>query len=187
MPFKFEELSIPEVVAVTSELFPDERGNFLETFDKNAFHNNGLQFDPVLAFYSESSAKVLRGLHFQKEPYVQAKLVQCLDGKIFDVAVDLRKDSDTFGEYVGRTLSADNRDMLFVPRGFAHGFVVLGNQARVHYLLDNSYSPDHERGIKWDDKTVSVDWPIDFNPIVSERDASLPALRELKNQREELF
>jgi dTDP-4-dehydrorhamnose 3,5-epimerase len=119
----------------------------------------------------------LRGLHFQIEPFAQSKLVRCIKGEIFDVAVDIRPGSKTFRKWFGVILSEENRRILYIPKGFAHGFVVLSEVAEVEYKVDNFYSPEHERGIIWNDPDIGIEWPID-NPILSEKDAKLPTLKE---------
>jgi dTDP-4-dehydrorhamnose 3,5-epimerase len=119
----------------------------------------------------------LRGLHFQIEPFAQSKLVRCIKGEIFDVAVDIRPESKTFKKWFGVILSEENKRILYIPKGFAHGFVVLSEVAEVEYKVDNFYSPEHERGIIWNDPDIGIEWPID-NPILSEKDAKLPTLKE---------
>ncbi|PMP89192.1 MAG: dTDP-4-dehydrorhamnose 3,5-epimerase, partial [Caldisphaera sp.] len=121
----------------------------------------------------------IRGLHYQKEPYAQAKLVRAVKGEIYDVAVDIRKGSPTFGKYVSAYLSEENKHMLYIPRGFAHGFQVLSEDAIVIYLVDNDYAPNYEAGIRYDDKDLNINWPIK-NPILSEKDLKWPYLKEIR-------
>ncbi len=134
MPFQFERTKIPEVILVKPQLFPDERGFFFETFKKSEYKKVGIDVDFVQCNHSKSCKGVIRGLHFQKEPFAQSKLVRCINGTIFDVAVDIRKNSKYFGNYVSAELSDENKHLLFIPKGFAHGFQVLSNEAEIEYL-----------------------------------------------------
>jgi len=174
----FERLEIPDVVLVKPMVFRDDRGYFLEVYKKPDFESFGIRCDFVQDNHSYSRYGVLRGLHFQRAPYAQAKLVRCVKGKIFDVAVDIRKDSPTFGKYVSVILSDENNHMLFIPRGFAHGFQVLSKDAHVSYKVDNLYAPNYEGGIIWDDPDLNIPWPIK-TPILSEKDRKWPTLKEL--------
>ncbi len=178
MPFEFQRLKIPEVILIKPKVFEDERGFFMETYKKPDFERAGIACNFVQDNHSKSKYGVLRGLHFQKDPYAQAKLVRCIKGVVFDVAVDLRKNSPTFGKYVSVILSEHNKYMLFIPRGFAHGFCVLSREAEVIYKVDNVYAPDYEGGLIWNDPDVGLEWPID-NPILSEKDKKWPTLKEL--------
>jgi dTDP-4-dehydrorhamnose 3,5-epimerase len=144
MPFQFERTKIPDVILIKPKVFNDERGFFMETYKKSEFKENGIDVDFVQCNHSKSSKGVIRGLHFQKEPCAQSKLVRCIRGKIFDVAVDIRKNSKTFGNYVSVELSEENKYLLFIPQGFAHGFQVLSEEAEIEYLVDNEYAPDYE-------------------------------------------
>ncbi len=177
MPFEFKRLEIPDVILIKPKVFEDERGFFMETYKKSDFEKAGIKEEFVQDNHSKSKYGVLRGLHFQREPYAQAKIVRCIRGVIYDVAVDLRRDSPTFGKWVGVILSEHNRYQLYIPRGFAHGFVVLSDVAEVVYKVDNIYAPDYETGIIWDDSDIGIGWPVD-DPIVSEKDRKLPTLRE---------
>lgn len=179
MPFEFKTFSIKGVVLVVPKVFEDSRGFFLETYEKNSFSKNGINFNVIQSNQSKSSRGVLRGLHFQKKEHAQAKLVKCLYGEIFDVAVDVRPDSDTFGKYVGVKLTDQNKNMLYIPRGFAHGFEVLSDSAEVAYNVDNNYAPEMESGLLWSDKTVGIDWPIK-DPLLSDKDKKWPTLSQLK-------
>lgn len=182
MPFEFKKLEIQDVILIKPKAFEDERGFFMETYKKEDFEEKaGIKGEFIQENHSKSKYGVLRGLHFQKEPYAQAKIVRCIRGEIYDVAVDLRKDSPTFGNYVGVNLSEDNRYQLYVPRGCAHGFLVLSDVAEVIYKVDNVYAPGYEGGLIWNDSDVNVKWPND-NPTLSEKDKSWPTLRELKNK-----
>ncbi len=177
MPFEFKRLEIPDVVLIKPRVFEDERGFFMETYKKSDFEKAGIKGDFVQDNHSKSKYGVLRGLHFQREPYAQAKIVRAVRGVIYDVAVDLRRNSPTFGRYVGVILSEHNKYQLYIPRGFAHGFVVLSDVAEVVYKVDNVYAPDYEAGIVWNDPEIGIDWPVD-EPIVSEKDGKWPTLRE---------
>ncbi|MBW9223433.1 dTDP-4-dehydrorhamnose 3,5-epimerase [Methanothermococcus sp. SCGC AD-155-E23] len=185
MPFEFRRLEIPDVVLIKPKVFGDERGFFMETYKKSDFERAGIKGEFVQDNHSKSRYGVLRGLHYQKGPYTQAKIVRCIKGVIYDVAVDLRKNSPTFGKYIGVILSEYNKYMLYVPRGFAHGFLVLSGEAEVVYKVDNEYAPDYEGGLIWKDPDVNIPWPIE-DPILSEKDQKWPTLRELM-ERDELF
>ena len=185
MPFKFVRLNIPDVILIKPKVFEDERGFFMETYKKSDFEKAKIRCEFVQDNHSRSKYGVLRGLHFQKEPYAQAKIVRCVRGVIYDVAVDLRRNSPTFGKYVAVILSEFNKYMLYIPRGFAHGFLVLSDEAEVIYKVDNEYAPEYECGLIWNDPDVRIDWPID-NPILSEKDRKWPTLRELL-ERGEVF
>ncbi len=177
MPFEFKRLEIPDVVLIKPLVFEDERGFFMETYKKSDFEKAGIKGDFIQDNHSKSKYGVLRGLHFQREPYAQAKIVRAVRGVIYDVAVDLRRNSPTFGKWVGVILSEYNKWQLYIPRGFAHGFLVLSDVAEVVYKVDNVYAPDYEGGIIWNDPGISIDWPVD-DPIVSEKDRKWPTLRE---------
>jgi len=178
MPFKFTKTRIKEVILIEPKVFGDERGFFLETYKASEFKANGIEVDFMQDNHSRSTKGVLRGLHFQRSPKAQAKLVRCARGKIFDVGVDLRADSETFGKWVGAELSEKNKNMLFIPEGFAHGFVVLSDEAEVLYKASNEYSAEHDAGIRWNDPDIGVEWQIE-NPIISEKDAKIPFLRDI--------
>ena len=149
-----------------------------ESFKESEFSVNKINAKFVQDNVSFSTKGVLRGLHYQQKPKEQAKLVSVISGEIFDVAVDIRKDSTTYGKWVGKTLSDKNHEMLYIPEGFAHGFCTLSDTANVLYKITNEYSPENERGIIWNDPNVSISWPIK-NPIVSEKDKKLPTLLKL--------
>jgi dTDP-4-dehydrorhamnose 3,5-epimerase len=173
MPFEFKKLEIPDVILIKTKVFEDERGFFMETYEKA-----GIKGDFIQDNHSKSQYGVLRGLHFQREPYAQAKIVRCVSGAIYDVAVDLRKNSPTFGNYVSVNLSEENKFMVYVPKGFAHGFLVLSENAEVIYKVDNVYAPDYEGGLIWNDEDIGIKWPVD-NPIISQKDRNLLTLKEL--------
>jgi dTDP-4-dehydrorhamnose 3,5-epimerase len=169
-------LSIPEVILFEPKVFGDERGFFFESFNQARFEaavGKSVQF--VQDNHSKSSKGVLRGLHYQvQQP--QGKLVRVVQGEVFDVAVDLRKSSSTFGRWVGARLSGDNKRQLWVPAGFAHGFVVLSDSAEFLYKTTDYYAPAHERSLLWSDPSIAVEWPIDFPPLVSEKDRNAKCL-----------
>jgi dTDP-4-dehydrorhamnose 3,5-epimerase len=180
MPFHFQRLAIPDVVLVEAQSFADDRGFFAETFKHSAFAGFGLSQTFVQDNMSHSCRGVLRGLHYQKNPAAQAKLVMVLRGRIFDVAADLRRSSPTYRQWVGVTLTAGDLHMLYVPEGFAHGFCVLSKEADVLYKVTHEYVPHLDRGILWNDPDLGVAWPID-EPILSPKDARLPLLRDSDN------
>lgn len=171
---KFIKTCIPEVVIIEPKVFGDARGYFLESFNKKVFEENIGAVNFVQNNESKSSKGVLRGLHFQKPPFEQAKLVRCIEGKVIDVAVDIRKGSPTYGKHVAIKLSGENKRQLFVPRGFAHGFVVLSENAVFAYKVDNEYAPDYDSGIIWNDKYLKIDWGLEEGEVkLSEKDKSL--------------
>lgn len=175
MAFTFTKLQIPDVILIQAQEFSDSRGFFMESFKESVFFNNKIKTKFVQDNFSHSTKGVLRGLHYQKTPKEQAKLVMVTSGEIFDVAVDIRKDSPTFGKWIGQTLSSKNHQMLYIPEGFAHGFCVLSDTADVLYKVSNEYSPEHERGIIWNDPQVNIKWPIN-NPVVAPKDLKWPNL-----------
>ena len=181
MGFEFIKQAIPEVVLIKPKVFGDNRGFFMETYKKSEFYANGIEIEFNQDNHSKSTAHVLRGLHFQKAPYGQAKIVRCTRGRIYDVAVDIRPESKTFGKYVKVELSEDNKQMLFIPEGFAHGFVVLSEEAELNYKASGEYAPQADCGIIWNDKDINIDWEIDFEPILSEKDTKQKTLKELFN------
>jgi dTDP-4-dehydrorhamnose 3,5-epimerase len=180
MPFTFERLSIPDVLLILPRVFGDARGPFLETYKRSEFSAHGISEPFVQTNHSRSAAGVLRGLHYQKLPRAQGKLIAAVRGSIFDVAVDIRVGSPTYGRWVGRLLSGDNHLLLYVPPGFAHGFCVVDGPADLIYQVTEEYSPEHECGILWNDPDIGVDWPVQA-PELSARDAKQPLLREADN------
>ena len=182
MPFEFERLKIEDVVLVKPKVFGDNRGFFLESYKKSDFINNGIDVEFNQDNHSKSTKGVLRGLHYQAKPYGQAKLVRCSRGRIYDVAVDIRPNSKTFGQYVKVELSEDNKQMLFIPEGFAHGFVVLSDEAELLYKASGEYAPQADRGVLWSDKDINIDWEIDFEPLLSEKDKVQPALKDINKE-----
>ena len=179
---KFIETKISDVIIIEPSVFGDARGYFLESYNQNKFEEFIGNISFVQDNESKSSKGVLRGLHFQKPPFAQAKLVRCIEGKVLDVAVDIRKESKTYGNHIAVELSGENKKQLFVPRGFAHGFVVLSESATFAYKVDNTYAPDHDAGIRWNDKELNIQWDMeDSKVLVSEKDAELPFLSELES------
>ena len=180
MAFTFKRLSIPDVILVEPQSFSDDRGFFFESFKESDFFSNGIDKKFVQDNFSHSVNGVIRGLHFQKAPKAQAKLVTVLKGKIFDVAVDIRKNSPTYGKWVSEILSGDTHNLLYVPEGFAHGFCVISDEADVLYKVSNEYSQEHERSIIWNDPKLDIQWPIK-KPIISNKDNKLSLLENLDN------
>lgn len=177
---KKEETGIEGLVVITPTVFPDSRGYFFESYNQKDFEEIGITTTFVQDNQSGSTKGVLRGLHFQKE-FPQSKLVRVIRGAVYDVAVDLRKDSPTYGKYYGVTLSAENKKQFFIPKGFAHGFLVLTDEAEFAYKCDDFYHPGDEGGLLWNDPTISVEWPLDEiggtkNIIQSDKDKVWPCL-----------
>lgn len=182
MPFKFTRISeIPDLIIIEPVVFEDNRGFFMETYSYKEFEKAGIKEKFVQDNHSKSTKGVLRGLHFQIEPFAQSKLIRCIKGEIFDVAVDIRPRSMTFKKWFGVILSEENKKMLYIPKGFAHGFVVLSEIAEVEYKVDNFYSPEHERGIIWNDPEIGIKWPFE-TPILSQKDLNLPRLSKLMEE-----
>ena len=175
--FLFRETSIEGVYVIEPKKYGDNRGYFMETYKKADFDAAGLVYDFVQDNQSKSKKGVLRGLHFQKT-FPQAKLVRCLEGKVFDVAVDLRKGSPTYGKWEGVILDADLGNQFMIPRGFAHGFVVLTETATFAYKCDELYHPEDEGGIMWNDPDIGIVWPYGGEPLLSEKDKVHAPLRE---------
>ena len=179
MSFEFEKQKIKDIILIKPEIYSDNRGFFMESYKKSEFLNNGIREDFNQDNYSKSSKYVLRGLHFQQPPYEQAKLVRCLKGRIYDVSVDIRLNSKTFGQYVKIELSENNKHMLYIPMGFAHGFVALEDEVEILYKTSKEYNQNADGGIIWCDKDIDIDWGIDFEPILSDKDKNLPKLKEV--------
>lgn len=182
MAFEFEKLELDGVILVKPKSFGDERGFFMESYKKSEFFQNGIDVEFVQDNHSKSQKGVLRGLHYQIKPKAQAKLVRCTRGRVLDVAVDLRPNSRTFGKWLKVELSEENKQMLFIPEGFGHGFVVLSDEAELIYKTNNEYSAEHDRGVLWNDKDINLDWGIDFEPILSEKDKNQPALSQINKK-----
>jgi dTDP-4-dehydrorhamnose 3,5-epimerase len=180
VPFKFRRLEIDAVVLIEPQLLGDERGFFLEFYKRSDFVRAGIAEQFVQDNHSRSAKGVLRGLHYQKEPHAQGKLIRCLQGAIFDVAVDIRKGSPSYGKWVGWELTAENRQMLYVPPGFAHGFLTLSDSAEILYKCTDEYAPAHDRGIIWNDPDIAVRWETSA-PLLSGKDRTHPRLRDADN------
>lgn len=184
---KIIKTPISGVLIIEPKVFGDERGYFFESFSEKWFREN--VYDTYFVQDNESKSKygVLRGLHFQKPPYAQAKLVRVVKGKVLDVAVDIREKSPTFGKHVAVELSEENKRQLFIPRGFAHGFAVLSEEVIFQYKCDNYYAPDHEGGILWNDPQLNIDWKLPLEDIIlSEKDKRNGILTTLMRQNQEL-
>src|SRR5215470_13685509 len=175
MPFRFERLELPEIVLIEPKVFPDERGFFLETYKYSEFSGNGIRDRFVQGNHSHSSRGTLRGLHYQKLPKAQGKIIRVVLGEIFDVVVDIRKRSPRYGKWVGINLSAANNKMLYIPAGFAHGACVVSEEAGLLYMVTEEYAPDCEAGVSWNDPALRIDWPLK-EPILSSRDQAWPLL-----------
>ncbi len=175
-----EKTPIEGVLLVKPKVFGDKRGFFVETWQKQRYEEAGINLPFVQDNHSMSTKGILRGLHFQKK-HPQGKLVMVSQGEVFDVAVDLRKDSPTFGQWFGALLTAENQHQLWVPPGMAHGFVVLSETAHFHYKCTDYYHPEDEGSIRWNDPDVDVKWPISFEPVVSEKDAKAPFFADIKD------
>jgi dTDP-4-dehydrorhamnose 3,5-epimerase len=176
MSFDFKRLEIPEVVLIEPKVFEDGRGFFMETYKMPDFVAAGIKGNFVQDNHSRSGKGILRGLHYQNPPFAQGKLVRAVRGQIFDVTVDIRKGSPTWGKWVGVILSEENKNILYVPAGFAHGFCVLSEIAEVIYKTTDVYSAESEAGIIWNDEDLSIKWPVE-EPILSEKDEKLPSLK----------
>lgn len=177
---KITETKLNGVVIIEPDVFGDNRGFFMESWNKKKMEEAGLYYDFVQDNHSKSTVKgTLRGIHFQKGDKAQAKLVRCVKGAVLDVAVDLRKNSPTFKQWVGVELSAENKKQLLIPRGFGHGFVTLTDDVEFLYKADNYYEPEADAGIRWNDPEIAVDWGVE-NPILSEKDKNNPFLKDCK-------
>ncbi len=171
-----------ELLVIKPKVYSDQRGYFFESFNQERYRNSGINFTPVQDNESKSLIGVIRGLHYQLRPYDQAKLIRVIEGKIFDVALDLRRDSPTYGKWFGIELDSESKTQLFIPRGFAHGFSVLSDEAVILYKTDNLYHPASERGIALDDPDLNIDWHTgNIKPIVSEKDTQNPPFKEAEN------
>ncbi len=184
MAFRFEPLALPDVLVITPQYFKDARGGFSEVFKSSDFSavGIGLVADGTGSTWqqinwSTSGKNVLRGMHYQLQPHGQGKLVSVIAGVIYDAVIDIRRNSPTFGQWVGATLSASERQMIWVPAGFAHGFCVVSDAAEVTYNCTTEYAPESERGIIWNDPAVGITWPTD-QPVLSEKDTQYPLLKD---------
>jgi dTDP-4-dehydrorhamnose 3,5-epimerase len=181
MNFEFRKTFIDSLVVIEGRRFKDERGFFCESYKFSDFAANGITDEFKQDNHSFSTKGVVRGLHFQIAPQAQSKLVRCVRGEIYDVAVDLRKTSKTFGQFFGIKLSDQNHTMLYIPEGFAHGFSTLSDEAEVLYKTSNEYDPKSELGIKWNDTDLAINWQVK-NPIISKKDEVLPSFQEIKSR-----
>jgi dTDP-4-dehydrorhamnose 3,5-epimerase len=178
----FIKTDIAEVIVIEPKIFGDSRGYFLESFNQNEFEKHIGKVMFIQDNESKSSKGVLRGLHFQKPPFSQSKLVRCVEGNVIDVAVDIRKGSPTYGNHVAVELSGENKKQLFVPKGFAHGFAVLSDSAIIAYKVDNTYAPEHDSGLLWNDPKLNIDWKLLESEVkLSEKDRQLNILENLDN------
>ena len=173
---EFIQTKIPDVIIIKPKVFEDQRGFFMESYHFEKFKLAGIDSIFVQDNHAKSVKDTLRGLHFQVD-FPQAKLLRCLKGKVFDVAVDLRKDSPYYGQWVGEELSEDNKCQLFIPAGFAHGYYVLSETAEITYKCSEIYHPQDEQGLRWDDPDIAINWP-GGNPILSKKDKVLPMLAD---------
>lgn len=176
---EFIQTAFEGLFLIKPAVFRDHRGFFLESWSKESFLSAGIDADFVQDNHSMSLKKgVLRGLHFQDPPFAQAKLVRVIRGAVYDVAVDIRRESPTFGKWLAYELSAENFLMMYIPRGFAHGFCTLTPDTEFLYKVDNPYSPKHDRGVRWDDRDLGITWPVQ-DPVISDKDARLPYFKEI--------
>lgn len=176
---KFTKTKLKEVIVIEPDVFGDQRGWFMETYNEKKFLEAGFNLKFAQDNQSFSASKgTVRGLHYQLNPKAQTKLVRCTRGAIFDVAVDIRKESPTLGEWVGIELTAENKMQLLIPKGFAHGFMTLTEDVEVQYKVDEFYAPEYDRGIKWNDPNINIKWPIEIKPILSDKDNNAPLLND---------
>lgn len=181
MPFEFHATGLAGLTRISPRCFSDDRGFFMETYKQSDFLAAGINATFVQDNHSFSQTGVLRGLHFQLDPKAQGKLIRVISGAVWDVAVDLRPSSTTHGEWEGFELTAENGDMLYIPPGFAHGFLTLADNTHFLYKCTQEYSPVHDAGIRWDDPDLAIDWPLRGQvPVVSYKDQKLPLLKEFQ-------
>lgn len=181
----FLETSLNGVFVLEPVVHGDYRGWFIETYSSENFNKAGIELNFIQDNHSFSASKgTLRGLHYQTNPKAQTKLVRCTKGAIFDVAVDIRKGSSTYGKWFGIELSEVNKKQLLVPKGFAHGFMTISEDAEVQYKVDEVYSPENDRGIIWNDPAIDIQWPIDIDPVLSQKDKKAPLLKNADNNFE---
>jgi dTDP-4-dehydrorhamnose 3,5-epimerase len=179
---KIIETGFKGLIVIKPTIYTDIRGYFLESFNQVVFQNAGITFSPVQDNESKSSKGVIRGLHYQLKPFDQAKLIRVIEGRIFDVALDIRKDSLTFGKWFGIELDSETKDQVLVPRGFAHGFSVLSDIAIIQYKCDNVFNPQYERGIALDDPILDINWKLGSTvPVISEKDLNHPLFNDADN------
>lgn len=177
MAFTFKKQHISGVILIEPQVFADERGFFMETFKSSEFKNAGLDISIVQINHSRSSRGVLRGLHYQLDPHAQGKLVRCIWGQIYDVAVDLRKGSPTYGKWAGEYLSSDDKKMLYIPEGFAHGFCVVSDAAEIVYYCTGEYNAQSDRSIRFNDQQIGIEWPVQ-DPVMSDKDKHAPLFKD---------
>lgn len=183
---KLVKTKLDGVLIIEPDVYGDSRGFFMESYSKQKFNDLGLDFDLIQDNHSLSvHAGVIRGLHYQSSPKAQSKIVRVLTGAIYDVAVDIRAGSPTYGEWVGVVLSEDNKRQLIVPKGFAHGFCTIAANTNVLYKVDEYYSPENDRGILWNDPDLNIDWPTN-SPLLSDKDKKQPLFKQLQQQFEEV-
>ena len=177
---KFTSTKFPEVILIEPKVFGDARGFFYESYREDLFAQNGIRARFIQDNQSRSAKGVLRALHFQVKPRAQEKLIRVVSGEVFDVVVDVRQGSKTFGQYFHTTLTAENKKMLYIPQGFAHGFLALKDDTEFIYKVSDFYSPEHERGVLWNDPSIGIHWPkLDVEYILSEKDKKSPMLHEV--------
>lgn len=176
------ETGFTGLLVIKPTIYSDKRGYFFESFNQETYMNAGINFSPIQDNESKSSKGVIRGLHYQLKPHDQAKLIRVIEGKIYDVALDLRKESPTYGKWYGIELDSKSKTQLFIPKGFAHGFSVLSNEAIILYKTDNLYNRLSERGIAFFDPDLNIDWRLgDIKPVISEKDTKNPPMKEAEN------
>jgi dTDP-4-dehydrorhamnose 3,5-epimerase len=179
---QFIKTNIPDVFIIEPKVFGDDRGYFFESFNQKEFEENIGKIDFIQDNESKSSKGVLRGLHFQRPPYTQSKLLRCIEGEVLDVVVDLRQDSPTYKQSLSVVLSGEHKKQIFVPKGFAHGFLVLSETATIAYKVDQYYAPDYDSGIAWDDEEINVDWGVAVEDVqLSGKDKNLKPLADIEN------
>ena len=180
MSFKFKRCSIPDIILIEPEVFADDRGYFFEAYKASLYKQSGIDKQFAQVNQSRSQKGVLRGLHYQLNPSAQGKLIQVIEGEIFDVAVDIRKGSPNHGKWEGGILNSKNKKSLYIPEGFAHGFCVLSDVAEIVYYCTQEYAPEYDRGVIWNDPELAIEWPVK-DLILSKKDAKLPLLKETVN------
>jgi len=176
---KITETGFNGLLVIKPSVYKDSRGYFFESFNKNTFQNAGIDYSPIQDNESKSTRGVIRGLHYQLKPFDQSKLIRVVEGKIFDVVLDLRKSSLTFGKWFGIELDSETKDQLLIPKGFAHGFSVLSEIAIIQYKCDNVYNPQNERGVALNDPALDINWKLgNTSPVISEKDLKLPLFKD---------
>jgi dTDP-4-dehydrorhamnose 3,5-epimerase len=179
---KIIETGFKGLIVIKPTLYKDSRGYFFESFNKNTFHDAGIIYSPIQDNESKSSKGVMRGLHYQLKPFDQAKLIRVVEGRIFDVALDIRKNSLTYGKWFGIELDSETKEQVLIPRGFAHGFSVLSDVAVLQYKCDNVYNPQYERGITLNDPALDINWKLGSTlPLISEKDIKLPRFKDAES------